>query len=86
MTLGLTKEELQKVFEKEYGRALSIRQSNRAEFESDLARKGIPASDAKILSLCQIQLEANSQAILLTILDNNSRTEKQLKATNLKLS
>jgi len=79
MTLGLTKDELQALFEREFLHAQSIRQPIRPEIEIDLVKQGIPATEAKLYSLFQIQLEAHSQALLLTVLENNKRLEKQLK-------
>ena len=79
--IGLSENELKAFHEKEYLKS----HDNRLKtvfpgFEKDLISKGIPPNEARILALSEIQFEANAQATLRTIIQNNERIEAQLKS------
>lgn len=79
MSLGLTTEELRKLFEDEYIATLNRRQIEQDKFAKELAIEGIPEIEAKRYAMYQIQQEATVQALLLTIQANNARIEYQLQ-------
>jgi hypothetical protein len=78
MTIGLNAKELEDFFQKEYIATLQRRQVQQKDIEADLINHGIPERDAKVQAMLEVRFMAASQAMLLTILENNARIDKQL--------